>query len=618
MGNPLRFRLALGLSLFALHAHAAIFCPDDRYFMPMQNTLPWGAIGYLNNGCTATLIDPDHILAAAHCFVFPDIGAWQRGPANAGLRFYPNYDPDRPNPPYRTIDRVVVGSRAEGPNFPPPAFPAMDWGLAHLDSPITDFASMSILPAPQLPLAVMNGAYQRDPVIFGSGDEHFNPPPRPPEPDIDPTMPDEPTCGNCWWQPAIIDPACELMTAENHIGLSSCSIQGGSSGSPLFWSVTTQFGTFYFIAASIFGGAIPDFTVVPCDPFACCEAFTLARASAGPVAESFRYAPRQSFGVGLAAQEPPPFGRGKPFTQVFSTDGDEDRVVVRRRNGVSLSDPFREFAPDGMVPSPARIAAFNEPGGQYRLVVTTRTGDLYTREEGGSWSNAVTPPSDLGAPWDVDAVYNLGGTDRIFVTTLNGRVLSRRFTPQRTDWISILPPGTIYRAVSAVEQSNGLTRLFLVSDAGAVFTTAEVFARGGGTTWQTPQPFGAAGLPPLRDIDAAWVDATKRIRIFAVDESGGLWTREAKAPSVSSGWNNWAAFETLLAAPGASGPQPPPQDIATLTASHWSEDTTGGKKQPVLFATDSYGNIYYLKDEIRCTEPENCSLVRVWLSFYHF
>src|SRR5437867_9117724 len=44
MGNPLRFRLVLALSLFAFRAHGAIFCPDGRSFMPIDNTLPWGAI----------------------------------------------------------------------------------------------------------------------------------------------------------------------------------------------------------------------------------------------------------------------------------------------------------------------------------------------------------------------------------------------------------------------------------------------------------------------------------------------------------------------------------------------------------------------------------------------
>ena len=181
----------------------------------------------------------------------------------------------------------------------------------------------------------------------------------------------------------------------------------------------------------------------------------------------------------------------------------------------------------------------------------------------------------------------------------------------------ILPAGAIYRAVAAVEQSSGLTRLFLVNDVGEVFTSAEVYLKGGGKAWQAPQPFGGVDLPALRDIDAAWVDGSKRIQIFAVDESGRLWTREAKTPSVSAGWNDWQQLESYLDA-SQNGLRPPPEDIATLTAGHWSEDFSGGGKKSVLFATDSYGNIYYSSEELRCTEPESCKLVRLWRSFYHF
>lgn len=70
--------VALVLSLAILsRVEGAVICPDDRYIMPMMNGHPWGAVGFLNNGCTATLIDPQHILAAAHCFVFDKNGAWQ-------------------------------------------------------------------------------------------------------------------------------------------------------------------------------------------------------------------------------------------------------------------------------------------------------------------------------------------------------------------------------------------------------------------------------------------------------------------------------------------------------------------------------------------------------------
>ena len=67
--------------------------------------------GYLNNGCTAFLIDADHIAAAAHCFVDTATGQWA-----PNLRFYPNFHPDRVTAgPMRVahadVLRVVVGTR---------------------------------------------------------------------------------------------------------------------------------------------------------------------------------------------------------------------------------------------------------------------------------------------------------------------------------------------------------------------------------------------------------------------------------------------------------------------------------------------------------------------------
>jgi hypothetical protein len=62
--------LCAGLFLLIPCCQGTVFCPDDRYLMPVSNALPWGAIGYMDNGCTATLIDSRHIVAAAHCFAF--------------------------------------------------------------------------------------------------------------------------------------------------------------------------------------------------------------------------------------------------------------------------------------------------------------------------------------------------------------------------------------------------------------------------------------------------------------------------------------------------------------------------------------------------------------------
>ena len=87
---------------------AVVFCPDDRFLMPMSNSLPWGAVGYMDNGCTATLIDSRHIVAAAHCFCYDDTGSWQNN-----LFFYPNFNPNRTNTQSFAIDRAVVGTRVE-------------------------------------------------------------------------------------------------------------------------------------------------------------------------------------------------------------------------------------------------------------------------------------------------------------------------------------------------------------------------------------------------------------------------------------------------------------------------------------------------------------------------
>ncbi len=141
---------------------AVVFCPDDRYLMPINNSLPWGAIGYMDNGCTATLLDPSHIVAAAHCFCFDDTGSWQNN-----LSFYPNFNPKRPNSPSVAIDRAVVGTRVRTGG----EFQASDWGIGHLAKEVKDFPAMQADFKSNSAgiIDVMSAGYGRDLFFFGVG-----------------------------------------------------------------------------------------------------------------------------------------------------------------------------------------------------------------------------------------------------------------------------------------------------------------------------------------------------------------------------------------------------------------------------------------------------------------
>src|SRR6267143_433418 len=68
----------------------ALHCNRPYAELRLNPGKPLNAVGFLNNGCTAFLIDSNHIVAAAHCFQSNFTGAWQ-----TGLRFYPNFHPDR-------------------------------------------------------------------------------------------------------------------------------------------------------------------------------------------------------------------------------------------------------------------------------------------------------------------------------------------------------------------------------------------------------------------------------------------------------------------------------------------------------------------------------------------
>ena len=209
---------------------AVVFCPDDRYLMPISNSLPWGAVGYMDNGCTATLIDSRHIVAAAHCFCYDDTGSWQNN-----LFFYPNFNPNRTNTQSFVIDRAVVGTRVETGG----EFQASDWGIGHLAKDVTDFPALPIACILTVPANVNSSGYGRDLSFFGMGQ-------------APPGGSSKMGC-NVWWQPALVDPECKVYKIDQDQLFFDCATVGGNSGSPVLYKI----GNNYFLAGVIHGPGNP-------------------------------------------------------------------------------------------------------------------------------------------------------------------------------------------------------------------------------------------------------------------------------------------------------------------------------------------------------------------------
>lgn len=589
---------------------AEVFCntssgQDDRYPLPSTTAVPWGAVGYLDNGCTATLIDPSHIVAAAHCFTWTDSGAWQQG-----LHFVPNFNPAA-QARFVYVDRVVVGSRARlqwtGTWWEDEA--RHDWGIGHLSSPVTEFPSLRIEGAPSVPYAVQSAGYARDLA-------RVQPSPRPPGA---PCW--NPFCQggqNVWWDEGLVDPQCTITRNVAGLLFHTCDTVGGNSGSPLLH----QSGGSYRIAGVIFGGgqSVDRSTnvVTGCTQPGPATEYLL---NIGPAAQTFVHAPLAAADVAVA-----PTGTGAargvaaPPSRVFVADGDGDRVVARTRQGSSLDDPFSPFGLFASADAPARLAALERPDGGFGLIVASRSGPLLARDAGGAgdW-HVIDPPRGATGFRDVDAVD--GAVGELVAVTTNGKAYRRSLTASGWGTWSKLP-GSGWWRVAAATLDDGRRVVFLRSPRRIVSEFVQK-----GSAW-------GDGFRRRRVLaEADDVDLTRDrfgvLRAFAL-RNNVVWTQEWQGR-----WPGWRdagirLYAPLVASEAAATPEalaygywrettgPFMDGLVSLTAAQWAEP--GGSDATVLFAVDDRGNVYWSEPRCRADRAAaSCSVGShwsAWRSFY--
>lgn len=477
----MRILIALSLTLVGCDADTPLSSSEQATTCGSTSTeLAPGApakytpIGFLNNGCTAFLLDAEHVAAAAHCFVHTVDGNFQQG-----LRFYPGYHPsivtqDPTSVPHAILDRVVVGTRVE----PPGLFPGSDWGIAHVGAwrhldpaSLTEFAQldadMSEGPGPVEHVAYNRGAFPvtgpdmmfddtlcqlmpwfPNQTVHGVWAKRLGPKPA-----------GEGYGCNVRWMAGTIYSDCSLVSTGNEIIQHDCETWGGSSGAPLLRErkdgstvvVGLTHGGHYdprvWVSNNIacrvakdpvcgdpatgFGCNLTTKTCYQEMPLSmspnptCQQRVAGVGRSYGPASIRFAHAPRFASNVAVARR---PDGTGA--TAVFGIDADLDQVVMRQRldEQPDYKSPFSYWQPLPRVSEHEleNIAACSDGEGRPMVFVTARQAGrnriLRTRFDAKlyawrTWDPVEVPdldPSVLANVADVDAAYDNDGNCHVY------------------------------------------------------------------------------------------------------------------------------------------------------------------------------------------------------------
>lgn len=531
--------------------------------LPDMTTAPYGAVGLLSNGCTATLIDSSHLLTAAHCIVREGDAAnplW-------GNWFYPNFRRGDVDPPRFRVARAVMGAHdGTGDRYWP-----SDWAIATLLTPATGFPTIPISGVASTSTPVTVAHYSRDALLHDPAC-------------AEPPYADELGCVrdwpqwfvNSWWQNGLVSQGTVTTDAALGYSVTTAPGLGGSSGSP---HLVQPVRGIYRINGVTHGGAG-------------CPGVD------GPWAGRFAEAPWFAANVAVASATASVARSG-----VFVIDRERNRLVFRERSGTGPLSAFGYYRYARSLPAGThgRIAAFKLGGtGKPGVVVLGDDGGILKETDFASgWSGwkSISKPGGLAA-LDVDASYDKAGVNALFALTSHGgggRIWSRRRVSGAAGaawqplWnLVAFEPGRSYRRLTAVRHhGDRLNQAWALTSQGAIRTAREE----GSWSWSAVEAVPGPPLAPgelLVDIDAAW-HSQNRAMLVALSSRGRAWYRVAASALSGSSWSAWKALPSQVD-PGVAINRGGIR-LVTITASRWAEGwpTT---IVPVVFATDSWGNVY--------------------------